>query len=700
LQFVRFHISKIKIDIESLIYSIIAIVVARILTYSSSNPVLYVFSIMLSFVPLLILSFKIVTFLERKNAFVNHQISIKLSLFGLFITPIVFIPLTIFSYITHLYVILTFIIIISSTSIGERIHITKKLLHYFHVALNVFSEVNKSYLIFLQISIFIIILLYLITIPYLVAPSEMDPLHLTMLGVMIIITAYMVITDSKLKEISIMLTALFLFLFLAIQGSVYYGGDSGVFISVTKYLLSGNEANFVSPSDRWRFGSLTILGLPSLSAYLSEASQVNPEFAISYANAIGIVFIFIGGYLFRSLIDGNQMKKTVILMIYVLAQPAVYYYDINPFRASSTLILLLPLTVPLLLYLRFNMVGKLSFILAMFSIGIIHPLSFPSIILMIAYLFKRASLKGKILLSSIVTLVISFLLSMPRFLRSLSISTEQPPALTFTGKIHSIFFSPLPPYLSTLWPAIISTKVDFIISLAFFLILLFKKVDNMPRIPLLGFIALFFVLSSFITSNLFPIERLSMVISSIGSVTISALVIGYLQTHKFRINKRIQKTISISFLSLIIIGAIFSGYPRGRSLYVDTYNVSEHALLKNFVNKEKFNFNNSIILAHVETIKYIEAIHGSILHYNNAPKVFLFDFTDRSSSLPLYTAFTNSLKGNLSSAINLAMKKDAKYIYLVIIFRLVPNAINYKYGDLVAQSNAGMIRKITIINKV
>jgi hypothetical protein len=84
-----------------------------------------------------------------------------------------------------------------------------------------------------------------------IAPGEMDYLHLAMLSVMIIITSYLVITNSKLKEISIILTAIFLFLFLAIQGSVYYGGDSGLFMSVTKYLVDGNEANFVSPNDRY-----------------------------------------------------------------------------------------------------------------------------------------------------------------------------------------------------------------------------------------------------------------------------------------------------------------------------------------------------------------------------------------------------------------------------------------------------------------
>ena len=635
-------------------------------------------------------------FYKKKRFLIPSDKSVKISLWGLFLVPIVFIPITFFSYLTHSYVFATIILTLFFTAFGEKIEITKLLSQYVNSIVPESAAPKRSYLLYLQILIFIFIAIYLTGLPSPIAPEEMSFLYLALLSIAIMITWYMVVTNSKLKEISIVLSALFLSLFLAIQGSVYFGGDSGFFISITKYLLNGNVANFISPGDRWRFGSATMLGFPSLGSYLSEISQANPEFAISFANALSILFIFMGGYMFSRFFDGTNVKKCIILIIYTLGQPAIYFHTVNTFRSMSFLLLILPLTIPLFSRLNFNKYGKLSFVVAMFSIGVIHPLSFISIITMTAYLFTKSLVKEKIAILGLLIALLAMLAKTPRYLRSLSISTEGLPSLKFTNKINDFFYAPFPSFSSPAWPGIFMSKFDLTITLITFLTLLFVRVKNIPRIPLLVFIGVFFVTSSFIKSNLFPIERLSIFITSVGLVILTALIIDYLYNHKFIINKNLRKIILVSLLSVVIMGVIVNSYPKGRSLSLDTYDVSEHRLLSDFVKEEKSNFNNSLILAHIETLRYLNGIDGSLLFYNNAPKAFHFDFTDPGTSRRLYAAFSASLTGNFSSAINLAAQNHVRFIYVVLIHRVVPNAVDYGYGTIVVQNEAGTVRKISL----
>ena len=94
----------VLIDIEALLFSLTAIAIARILTYVSADPIVYTFSILFSFCTAPYLVFQICPFFTKKEVFDLLDKSVKISLWGLFLVPIVFIPITFFSYLTHSYV--------------------------------------------------------------------------------------------------------------------------------------------------------------------------------------------------------------------------------------------------------------------------------------------------------------------------------------------------------------------------------------------------------------------------------------------------------------------------------------------------------------------------------------------------------------------------------------------------------------------
>ena len=663
------------IDFESLIFAIIAILISNILSHIILSPVLYIFSIFFAFAPVFVLSFKIVIYLGKKNAFDVRQKSIRLSLLGLLAIAIVFIPITLFNYLSHSYVYDSVVAILICCAFGEKLFIRKRLSKFINPIIKDLLDFKRSYLIYLQAVLFVILSIYLAELPHPVAPIEMDYVHIGMLTAMIIVTSYIVVSNSTLREVSIILTALFLFMFLAIQNVVYEDGDTGLSVSITKYFLNGNHANFVSPNEEWRFGNSALLGFPSLTSYLSEASQVNPEIGISFANALCIIFIFIGGFMFRDLFNGNDVKKSIIFMIYVLAQPAIYLFVVDPLRPSSFLLFVLPLTIPLFLQLRLsNIFGKMCFILGMFAIGIIHPLSFFSIIIMLAYLLlKLSNNRVRIVAGGIIASVLAIIVFTPKALRVLSIhpkgGSEGPgaPSLIFTNKIHDVFFTATVPFSSWEWPEFFSTKFSLAFTLITFLILLFVEVENIPRKPLLAYIVLFYITSSFVNAVLFPIERLSMFVTGIGMLIVTALIIDYLYKHnKFRIDLRIKTMISVSLLSIIIMGVILlGGYTKSRALLLDSSKVEEYKLLKEFVNKEKGNFNNSLILGYVETLRYTAGLDGAIL-YNNPPKAFNFDFTNASIVDQFFNAYHDSLKGNFTLASKLANSNHVNYVYVVL----------------------------------
>jgi len=682
-----------QIDIEGVILSVIAILIARAIILSTVYPAATVFSIILAFTPLFILAFKLVHFLQEKNVFDQSQMSIKISLFGLFIILIAFSLITLLNYFSHSYVLYTFILSIFFTAFGPKISFSKRLPGY----LSEFANAHKSkhnYLIYCQAALIIFNSVYLMNMSSPIPPNKLDFLHLMPLCLTIIIPAYLIFVNSKLKDISILMTTVLLFTFMAIQGMVYYGGDTGFSVSVTKYLLNGNDAGIVSPHDKWRFGNATFLGFPSISAYLSEAAQLNPEFAISFANGIGIVFAVIGGYALRNLLGRNEFEKSFILMTYLLAQPAIFYFIINPFRASSLLLLVLPLTIPLFSGLRFNKFGKLAFIAAMFSVLVIHPLSFPIIIIMLLYLAKNLQTKEMILLVCLVVTVMFVLILGPtEILRTLSVSSEESISLAFKNSLGPII-APLPNASSVDWPGAFTIKISLVVTIITLLALLFVKIKDFPRLPLIGIIIFFFILSSLINTANFPVDRLAMFVTSIGVVIIGILSIRYL-VDKISFKKQIIKSVLISALCLIIIANMLNSYPQGRALALDALNLKEYELLKSFVEKEKTNFDESLIFAHLETIRYLNGVQGSILYFGDSPKAFHFDFTNRQIAIPVYSAFTNSIGGDFSAAIKLASQKDAKFVYVVLLHRFVPQTTSFGFGDTVAKNDAGEVRKIS-----
>jgi hypothetical protein len=491
-------------------------------------------------------------------------------------------------------------------------------------------------------------------------------------------------------------------MFLAIQGTVTFGGDSGFSVSITKYLLNGNPADVISPNDRWRFGSGALLGFPSLSAFLAESSQVNPDYALSYANAIGLVFILIGAFLFRNLLGRNEFEKSLILAIFLLALPATYFFNINSFRPISLLLLELPLVIPLFLHLNFNKFGKIAFLLAMFSIVIVHPLAFVFIIIMLVFLYYKSARIGRLTLLGIVSaFLVIILLFAPVLLRALSISPEQPPSFSFSPTIFGPLVTSFPAISSSEWPSDVTFKISLAATLFALFLLVARKVENIPRVPMISLIGLFFILSFFVQTPNFPIMRLSIVFGNIGLVIISLLLIRKFQIHRIystenSSNKWITKTITLVLISILVTSIVTNSFPQGRALKLDTLKFQEYELLKGFIETEKDNLNHSLIFAHIETMRYLNGMEGSILYYNNATKPFLFDFTDRSEASTFYEAFSSSLSGDLSDAVALAIEKNAQSIYIVILYRLLPNFVDNAYGNLVASNDAGMVRKISL----
>ena len=565
-------------------------------------------------------------------------------------------------------------------------------------SLSGFTDVYRckhNYLIYFQAALIVFNSAYLIDRSSPIVPNQMDVLHLVTLSLTIVIPAYLILVNSKLKDFSILMTTVLFFTFLAIQGMVYFGGDTGFSISVTKYLLHGNDASIISPHDKWRFGSATILGFAGISAYLSEAAQLNPEFAISFANGISIVFMIIGGYALRNFLGRNEFEKSFILMTYLLAQPAVYYFIINPFRSTSLLLLVLPLTIPLFSCLRFNKYGKLTFIAAMFSVLIIHPLSFPFIIIMLLYLAKYLNTKEIIFLVSLIVVVIFiFILGPPEILRSLSVSQEGSISLTFKNNVLGPLYAPLPDSSSSEWPGDLTIRISLGVTIITFLALLFVKINNFPRLAFIGFIIFFFILDSVIDTANFPVVRLSMFVTSIGLMIIAILSIRYL-SDKINFTQQIKRSILISVLCLVILANVLNSYPQARALNLDTLNLKEYELVHDFVEKEGTNFNESLILAHIETLRYLNGVQGSILYYGNSPKAFDLDFTEKQSALTFYSAFINSVDGDFSAAIKLASQKDTKFIYMVLLHRFVPQASGFDFGDTVVMNKAGEVRKIS-----
>ena len=146
------------------------------------------------------------------------------------------------------------------------------------------------------------------------------------------------------------------------------------------------------------------------------------------------------------------------------------------------------------------------------------------------------------------------------------------------------------------------------------------------------------------------------------------------------------------------MGIIVSSYPKSRPLLLDTSKVNEYELLKDFVNKEKGNFNDSLIFAYIETLKYMAGLDGSIL-YHNPPKAFNFDFTNASIADRFFYAYHDTMKGNFTLASKLTTDNHVNYVYVVILYSHklprteIPMPTNYNYGDLITRNDAGMVRK-------
>jgi hypothetical protein len=137
---------------------------------------------------------------------------------------------------------------------------------------------------------------------------------------------------------------------------------------------------------------------------------------------------------------------------------------------------------------------------------------------------------------------------------------------------------------------------------------------------------------------------------------------------------------------------ITSAYPWGRGLQLDTLGLEEYHLLKNFVSQERSNLQSSIVLAHIETMRYLNGIDGSILYYTGS-KPFSFDFTDPVTASVFYDAFAKSARGDLSGAFKLSLEKDAKSVYIVELYRFFPESRGQVNEATVSANEAGFVRK-------
>lgn len=693
------------IDLESLVFSILAILVARGIIFFLHHPFWYVASLLISIVPPAIISFKLVRYLEKKNVVDPESRSIKLSLFALFLIPIVYVPTTLLNYVTDSYVFVTVVLTLLVTLLGNKLEISETLLRYFDNAKNGLTTEKKSLLIFFQIALFIFISLYLNNQSTPIPPNQIDTIYLVAFGGMLAIPSYLLVTNAKLKYYSIITTAIFLFSFLLLQNLVYYGGDSGLFVSVTKYMLNGGSANFISVGDRWRFGSTAVLGLPSLSAYLSEASGLTPEIPIPFETAASIIFVTIGGIVYAEFIGKTEFEKSAIVFAFVLLQPAIYYSELNVLRSTSILLLVLPFVVPLFTQLRFNVLGKLSFFAAMFSLWIVHPLSLVIIVVMMAYFLKRIRWRERIGILSLIIIIGILLVISPSTLRSLSISPEKLPSLTFKKTILEQLATPFPDFASSAWPASFVQKVSMLITILLIFMVILLRDFPLPRFPVIGFLIAFFVLAFVVESDNFPVIRLSLFLATLGIVGTTSVSIRFLQAftklskHVLRNNTVANRTIiqpigKIAIFSLIAFLVIMSSYPRDRALTLDAYSATEYQFLKKFVTSEKQNFGQSLILSHIETLRYLNGIDGSILYYNGAPRAFSIDFTDSTSASKHYDAFSALLSGDSSKAKIWLAQHNVTSAYVVILYRFVPSGVNFSQGDSILQNDVGMVRKV------
>jgi hypothetical protein len=485
---------------------------------------------------------------------------------------------------------------------------------------------------------------------------------------------------------------------------VYYGGDSGLFISITKHMLNGGSADFISVEERWRFGSAAFLGLPAIAAYLSEASGLSPENPIPYETAVSIIFVIIGAIVYAEFIGRNASERSAIMFVYVFLQPAIYYAELNVLRSFSVLLLILPFILPLFVQLRFNTYGKMSFIASIFSLIIIHPLSLVIIAVMLSKFWKAINSKEKIGLVSLFLLFGLIVVFSPSIIRALSISPEALPEFTFKDTLLEQLIAPFPTFDSSAWPAAFVQKVSILITILLALSMALYKGFPLPKSPVIGFLVVFFILAFVIETDNFPIIRLSMFLSGLGILVFATIMIREYQIVS-RIIGRLKYLQSpfVAQSAIIWKVAIFSGiaflvivcsYPRDRSLMLDAYSASEYQFLKDFVNKENQNFNNSLIFSHIETLRYLNGIEGSILYYNDAPKAFSIDFIDRPIATEHYGAFSAMLSGDSSKARIWMDEHNVTSAYVVVMYRFVPSGATFQEGELVLQNEVGMIRKV------
>jgi hypothetical protein len=685
----------LSLDIESPIYAVCAVIFSRTISLLSDSPFFQTLSLLLAFVPVLLLSYKIVTFLEKKNIFLSSSRSARLAILGLLVVPLVYIPITLLSYLIDFYVLATLILVICLTGLGEKLALSKRLKDTAMTFIRGSFEGRHVYFFLIQILVLAIVGSTLNSAGTWTTPADFDYVRIALLSTATLITAYLLASNSKFRHVSTIITATFLFSLLSIQGVVNYGGDSGLFVSTTKQLLDGNSADFISPEDRWRFGSLAFLGYPSLTAYLSQTSMVSPEYSISFANALAIVYITLGGLVLSGLFGKNYLERNMIFGVYLIALPSTYYFIANNFRSVSFLLLVLPLVIPIFQHLRFNNSGKAAYLTSMLSIVVIHPLSFVFIPVMSAALFKHLKLPGRIIFAAMIAIFAAIVLvGSSSLLRVLSISPEELPSFFVSFDAFDVFQEPFASFLSVDWPAKFTFMIALSATILLTILVLFKKIDNVPRGPLIGLLVTFFALAILVHTENFPIIRLSIVFGSLGIALATCLLVRHLNHKTFRTIPLIMRSaVPMIVLGCVVIIVVTNAYPWGRALALDSISLDEYHLLKAFISKERPNLQTSIIFAHIETMRYLNGIDGSLLYYVGS-KPFSFDFTDPPTASRFYDAFAKSVKGDLSGVFKLSLEKEARSVYVVELYRFFPESRDQIDSNIIVANNAGLVRKI------
>jgi|GEM_PF-4723063 len=685
----------LSLDIESPIYAVCAAALSRTVPLFSDSPFLQTLSLLLALVPVLILSYKIVIRLEKKNVFLLSSRSAQLALFGLLVVPIVYIPTTLLSYLVDYYVIATVVLVICLNAFGEKLAISKRLANASMTFIRSSLEERQAYLLLLQIIVLAIVGTTLDSTGTWMTPVDFDYARIGLLSTGILVTAYLLATNSKLRYASAIVTAMLLFCLLSLQGVVNYGGDSGIFISTTKGLLGGSDADFISLDDRWRFGSLAFLGYPSLTAYLSQTSLVSPEYGISFANALAMIYVTLGAFVLSTLFGKNRLERNIIFGVYLIALPSTFYFIANNFRSVSFLLLVLPLVIPLFQNLRFSSSGKAAYLTAMFSVAVIHPLAFVFFPAMSAVLFRHLKLPGRMIFVTVIAIFVAIVLVVsPSFLRALSISPEELPVFLVSFDALDVFREPFAFFPSVDWPAKFTFMIALSATILLTIIVLFKKIDNVPRWPLVGLLATFFALAIFVHTENFPIIRLGIVFGGIGIALGSCLLVRQL-TH-LTIRGRLLTTRSVVptiVLGSVIMLVVTNAYPWGRPLQLDAIDVDEYHLLKNFVVQEQPNFQSSLVFAHIETMRYLTGVDGSMLYYSGS-KPFSFDFTDPATASTFYDAFARSVRGDLSGVFKTSLEKDAQNVYIVELYRFFPASRDHIDENVIVNNDAGLVRKV------